>query len=158
MLRLTLASSRALLPAAAAPRAARRGAASHGPDKINSYDSATFTTGRRGTKLVCKQKPVLRSRWERFTKWMAPDKAPGHEFLDTVQLGKVAGYLAYPVFVLMWWKGAYLLYPEAWEEQFAGLQARPNKEQHDSATDKSYFDVIDQLESRRDTAMKAKGY
>lgn len=125
---------------------------------VSQYSSSTFTSGRTQTRVVCKQKPIVRSRLEALWVYLKPTNHPEYEWMDPVQIGKFLGYLMVPVVSLVWWKNKYQSYPDKWEQQFQGLQNRPNKTENVEAKQESYTDVMTRLEGRRDSAMRRLGH
>ena len=124
----------------------------------DQYASTTFTSTRVQTKVVCRVKPIVQSRFELLWDYLKPKVSGSRDLLEPLQIFKVLGYLAFPVGCLVWWKSVYAQYPDEWEAKFSNLQARPNRENDTMAKQESYFDVIDTLEQKREEAMIRKGH
>ena len=120
------------------------------PQNVNMYDSKSYSRGRANTRVVVKEKPPVKSLFQRLYDYMKPATTQGEDELDTLQILKFLGYLAMPVVVLIVWKRWMVKLPDQWEQQLAGLQIRETKEGKEyEAAHKSYFNVIDDLEARR---------
>ena len=114
------------------------------------------TTTRLATvHVICRKKPVIRSQWEQFTHYLRPTTRREEEFTDSVQLFKFMGYMLVPLGGLWWWKTAFHKYPEQWENDLVPL-VKHTREPPAASSIASYFDVMEDLEAKRDRALMKK--
>lgn len=125
-------------------------------ENVNMYDARAYSRNRINTRVVVRNKPVVKSWRQKLFDYLKPQMQGGTELLDTLQLLKLLGFLTAPIFILMLWKHMMKKLPDTWEQQIAGLQNRENRESEIEARTVSYFDVIDDLETKRDKALERR--
>jgi hypothetical protein len=124
--------------------------------RINQYDSKTFTRNRINTRVVVKEKPLIKSRMQKLMEFMRPSQRPGHTVMDTWQMGKVMACFIFPVFMLGYWKNTQQRLPDEWESKFHNLQHKQFKEEQIEAKSTDYFSIIDNFQERRTEALLRK--
>ena len=123
---------------------------------VNSYDAKTFTRNKLNTRVVCREKPFVRSRMQRVVQWLKPTTKTSQTMLDSLELSKLMLCIIFPVFMLLYWKMTKKDLPEHWEKQFSGLQNHQWKEENVEASTTDYFSIINDFEKRREGALERK--
>mmetsp|Transcript_17596 Transcript_17596/g.20030 ORF Transcript_17596/g.20030 Transcript_17596/m.20030 type:complete len:142 (+) Transcript_17596:31-456(+) len=131
------------------------GSTSYDAARLNHYDAKTYTRNRLNTRVVVKEKPLIRSRLQKVHEWFRPSMRPGHSVIETGQLVKMMVCIIAPVFMLAYWKYYQQRLPDDWETKFHNLQHRHFKEEQDAST-KDYFSIIDNFQERRAAALAKK--
>ena len=129
---------------------------SNDPTRVNSYDSKTYTRNRVQTRVVVKEKPLLKSRTQKLVEWLRPTQRPGHGIVNTFEMGKVLLCIVFPVFMLGYWRYTQKALPDDWETKFGSMQNKQFKEEKVEASTVDYFTIIDQFQERRAEALQKK--
>lgn len=127
------------------------------PRPIDQYDPHQYSRGKRHARVICRQKPTSKSWAEKTWQYLKPSLTFGFNVIDNFQLGKGALFLLAPIVVIIWWRRSMTRLPDQWETQLHGLQNKPSREDNTKLTDKTYAEIIDSLEQRREKALERKG-
>ena len=104
------------------------------------------------THIICKKKPKVQSYYERFSNIVRPSTHQDEDPMDIVQLVKFMGYMVLPLVGLLYWKGSFAKYPDQWEQDLVPM-VKKEREPPAQTSMVSYFDVIDELEGKREEAL-----
>ncbi|RNF05611.1 hypothetical protein TraAM80_04439 [Trypanosoma rangeli] len=126
------------------------------PAPVNQYDSATYTRKGQTTRVVVRERSFIKSRTQRFIDFLRPSIRSGFNLVQGFELAKVMTCVAFPIFMLLYWKHMQKKLPDQWESQFAGLQHRKLKEEVLQERDTDYFTIIDTFKERRERALEKK--
>lgn len=125
-------------------------------NRVNSYDSKTFTRNKLNTRVVVREKPFMKSRLQKFWEWAKPSQRTHMSLVDTLEMSKLMACIIFPVFMLLYWKHSQKELPEHWEKQFSGLQHGAYKEDNVEAATTDYFSIINDFEKRRSEALERR--
>lgn len=126
------------------------------PARVDQYDSRAYTRHGMNRRVVVREKPLLKSRTQRFIDYMRPTSRHGMSVIQGSELVKVMGCIIFPVFILLYWKRVQPGLPDSWEKQFGGLQNRQFREDQLQEADTDYFTIMENFQERREGALRAK--
>ena len=128
-------------------------------ETINMYNHNSYCRNKRGTRVIIREKPPIKSLFQRFIEYMKPSIILGDSMMDVYQLLKVAVLFFIPLLALFNWRNKADKLPDQWEQQLAPLQHKELKTEDEvDAKVLSYFSVIDDLENRRNAAIEGNEY
>lgn len=126
------------------------------PAKINQYDARNYTRKGENRRVVIREKPLLKSRFQRAMDFLRPSMRPGFNVITSFELSKVLACIVFPVFMLLYWKYVQKELPDTWERQFGGLQHRQFREDQLPEKDTDYFSIMNNFQERREAALEKK--
>lgn len=126
------------------------------PANINKYDSRNYTRKGETRRVVIREKPLIRSRFQRTVAYLRPSMRPGFNVITGFELSKVLACIVFPVFMLLYWKYVQKELPDTWERQFGGLQNKQFREDQVPEQDTDYFSIMSSFQERREKALEKK--
>lgn len=126
------------------------------PAKVQPYDARVYTRKGANRRVVIREKPLLKSRFQRTMDFLRPSMRPGFRVITGFEVSKVLACIMFPVFMLLYWKYLQKDLPDNWERQFGGLQHRQFREDQLPEKDTDYFTIMGNFQERRETALQKK--
>ena len=113
-------------------------------------------TAVNNVRIVAKKKHRIVGNWDLLKEYFRPTYRLEKDFINTFELLRFVAYVLIPLLTLLFWKYSYKDYGSINEELLRPM-LRPAREPTAPTSSTSYFNVLDDLELRRDEALLKLG-